>query len=68
MNKAMKEHFIVGRGGHPLIGTPERIVDSFAALVDISLDGMLLYWRNMRPVCAPSRRMVLSLMRQARLR
>ena len=37
---------IPGWGGHPLIGTPESIVDELSALADAGLSGCLLSWVN----------------------
>ena len=40
----IKEHFIAGWGGYPLIGTKEQIVDGLKDLSDVGLDGTLLAW------------------------
>ncbi len=40
----LKEHFIAGWGGVPLIGTRDQIVDGLKALSGIGLDGTLLSW------------------------
>ena len=40
----LKEHFIAGWGGAPLIGTKEQIVDGLKQLSDVGLDGTLLSW------------------------
>jgi alkanesulfonate monooxygenase SsuD/methylene tetrahydromethanopterin reductase-like flavin-dependent oxidoreductase (luciferase family) len=40
----MKEHFIAGWGGFPLIGTKEQIVDKLQRLSDCGFDGVLLSW------------------------
>lgn len=42
--QAMKEHFVAGWSGYPLIGTKEQIVDGLRALSSIGLDGVLLSW------------------------
>jgi dimethylsulfone monooxygenase len=68
MIKAMKEHFIAGWGGYPLIGTPEQIVDGFAKLVDIGLDGTLLSWAQYEAGMRAFQKDVLPLMKQAGLR
>ncbi|WP_340265340.1 LLM class flavin-dependent oxidoreductase [Sphingobium mellinum] len=39
-----KFHFKAGWGGYPLVGTPERIVDTIQTLSDIGLDGISLTW------------------------
>jgi alkanesulfonate monooxygenase SsuD/methylene tetrahydromethanopterin reductase-like flavin-dependent oxidoreductase (luciferase family) len=64
----MKEHFIAGWGGYPLIGTPEQIVDSFSVLVDIGLDGTLLSWAQYEAGMRDFQKDVLPLMKQAGLR
>ena len=68
MLKAMKEHFIAGWGGYPLIGTPEQIVDGFSELVDIGLDGTLLSWAQYETGMRDFQKDVLPLMKQAGLR
>ncbi len=40
----MKEHFIAGWGGYPLVGTPEQIVDGLKTMSRMGLDGTLLSW------------------------
>ncbi|MDF2116549.1 LLM class flavin-dependent oxidoreductase [Roseiarcaceae bacterium H3SJ34-1] len=40
----IKEHFVAGWGGYPLVGTREQIVDGLKDLSDIGLDGSLLSW------------------------
>jgi alkanesulfonate monooxygenase SsuD/methylene tetrahydromethanopterin reductase-like flavin-dependent oxidoreductase (luciferase family) len=42
MLKAMKMHFIGGWGGFPLIGSDEQIVDGFARLSRMGLDGVVM--------------------------
>ncbi|MBR1235905.1 LLM class flavin-dependent oxidoreductase [Bradyrhizobium sp. AUGA SZCCT0182] len=42
--QAMKEHFVAGWSGYPLIGTKDQIVDGLNALSGIGLDGVLLSW------------------------
>jgi alkanesulfonate monooxygenase SsuD/methylene tetrahydromethanopterin reductase-like flavin-dependent oxidoreductase (luciferase family) len=66
--KAMKEHFIAGWGGYPLIGTPEQIVDSFSVLIDIGLDGTLLSWAQYEAGMRAFQKDVLPLMKQGGLR
>ena len=66
--KAMKEHFIAGWGGYPLIGTPEQIVDAFSVLTDIGLDGTLLSWAQYETGMRAFQKDVLPLMKQAGLR
>ncbi|MFZ1991432.1 MAG: LLM class flavin-dependent oxidoreductase, partial [Alphaproteobacteria bacterium] len=40
----LKEHFIAGWGGYPLVGTKEQIVDGLKLLSDLGYDGILLSW------------------------
>ena len=40
----MRFHLKAGWGGYPLVGTPERIVDTLKTLSDMGIDGMLLNW------------------------
>jgi alkanesulfonate monooxygenase SsuD/methylene tetrahydromethanopterin reductase-like flavin-dependent oxidoreductase (luciferase family) len=42
--QGMKEHFIAGWGGYPLIGTKEQVVDGLKMLSAMGLDGVLLSW------------------------
>jgi alkanesulfonate monooxygenase SsuD/methylene tetrahydromethanopterin reductase-like flavin-dependent oxidoreductase (luciferase family) len=42
--KHLKELFIAGWGGYPLIGTKEQVVDGLAMLSAMGLDGVLLSW------------------------
>jgi alkanesulfonate monooxygenase SsuD/methylene tetrahydromethanopterin reductase-like flavin-dependent oxidoreductase (luciferase family) len=42
--KHLKELFIAGWGGYPLIGTKEQVVDGLKMLSAMGLDGMLLSW------------------------
>ncbi len=42
--QAMKERFIAGWSGYPLIGTREQIVDGLKKMSDMGLDGVLLSW------------------------
>jgi FMNH2-dependent dimethyl sulfone monooxygenase len=42
--QTLKEHFIAGWGGYPLIGTKDQVVDGLAALADMGYDGIILSW------------------------
>ena len=66
--KAMKEHFIAGWGGYPLIGTPEADRRRFSVLVDIGLDGTLFRGLSTRAGMRAFQKDVLPLMKQAGLR
>ena len=40
----LKEHFMAGWGGFPLVGTKEQVVDGLALLSNAGLDGVILSW------------------------
>jgi alkanesulfonate monooxygenase SsuD/methylene tetrahydromethanopterin reductase-like flavin-dependent oxidoreductase (luciferase family) len=40
----LKEHFIAGWVGYPLIGTKEQVVDGLALLERAGFDGIVLSW------------------------
>ncbi|MDR0359830.1 MAG: LLM class flavin-dependent oxidoreductase [bacterium] len=40
----LKQHFIAGWGGYPLIGQSSTVVDQLSMLVDAGFDGVLLSW------------------------
>ncbi len=40
----LKEHFIAGWAGYPLIGTKDQVVDGLAALSEAGFDGVVLSW------------------------
>jgi dimethylsulfone monooxygenase len=42
--ETLKEHFIAGWGGYPLIGTAEQIVEGLQTLAKSGVDGTLLSW------------------------
>jgi alkanesulfonate monooxygenase SsuD/methylene tetrahydromethanopterin reductase-like flavin-dependent oxidoreductase (luciferase family) len=42
--KLLKEHFIAGWGGFPLVGTKEQIVDGLNTLSQAGFDGIVLSW------------------------
>jgi alkanesulfonate monooxygenase SsuD/methylene tetrahydromethanopterin reductase-like flavin-dependent oxidoreductase (luciferase family) len=66
--QAMKEHFIAGWGGYPLIGTREQIVDGLQRLSDMGLDGTLLSWPRYIDGMRDFQQGTLPLVRQAGLR
>lgn len=45
-DKAFQEAIIAGYGAIPLVGTPDQIVDTMAALSEAGLDGLTLSWVN----------------------
>ena len=64
----LKEHFIAGWGGVPLIGTKEQIVDGLQMMSDIGLDGTLLSWARYIDGMDEFRRTTYPLVVQAGLR
>ena len=40
----LKQFFIAGWGGYPLVGTKEQVIDGLKKLSDMGLDGVLLSW------------------------
>ena len=64
----LKEHFIAGWAGYPLIGTKEQIVEGLLTLSRAGFDGTLLSWprylQDMRQFQAET----LPLVKQAGLR
>lgn len=42
--QGMKESFVAGWSGYPLIGTKEQVVDGLETLSSMGLDGVLLSW------------------------
>ena len=40
----LKQHFIAGWGGYPLVGRSSTVVDQLSMLVDAGFDGVLLSW------------------------
>ena len=66
--QAMKERFIAGWSGYPLIGTPERVVDGLRALSGIGLDGVLLSWPCYEAEMTAFRDITYPMVKQAGLR
>lgn len=44
VSRGMKQHFIAGWGGIPIVGTAEQIVDKLEMLTKAGFDGILLSW------------------------
>ena len=42
--QTLKEHFMAGWGGFPIIGTKEQVVDKLQLIADAGFDGTLLSW------------------------
>ena len=66
--QTLKMHFIAGWGGYPLIGSREQIVDGFAKLSDIGLDGVVVSWPRYIDDMRWFQREIYPLMEQAGLR
>lgn len=66
--QVLKEHFIAGWGGYPLIGTKEQIVDGLMTLADAGFDGTLLSWPRYLEDMRQFQAETLPLVRQAGLR
>jgi alkanesulfonate monooxygenase SsuD/methylene tetrahydromethanopterin reductase-like flavin-dependent oxidoreductase (luciferase family) len=66
--QAMKEHFVAGWSGFPLIGSKEQIVDGLCKLSDAGLDGVLLSWPRFEAQMAEFKEKTYPLIMQAGLR
>ena len=66
--QGLKEHFIAGWGGYPLVGTKEQIVDGLQHLSDMGLDGTLLSWPRYIEGMQQFEQETLPLVKQAGLR
>jgi alkanesulfonate monooxygenase SsuD/methylene tetrahydromethanopterin reductase-like flavin-dependent oxidoreductase (luciferase family) len=66
--KSLKMHFIGGWGGYPLIGNREQIVDGFARLSQIGLDGVVVSWPRYIEDMRWFQREIYPLLQQAGLR
>jgi FMNH2-dependent dimethyl sulfone monooxygenase len=68
LSREAKFHFVAGSGGHPLVGTPQLVVDELLMLSQAGIDGCLLSWVNYREGLLQWVDEVLPLMEQAGLR
>jgi alkanesulfonate monooxygenase SsuD/methylene tetrahydromethanopterin reductase-like flavin-dependent oxidoreductase (luciferase family) len=66
--QAMKERFIAGWSGYPLIGTRDQIVEGLKKLSDMGLDGVLLSWPKYLEGMAEFKRDTYPLLAQSGLR
>jgi len=66
--EAFKFHFKAGWGGYPLVGTPERIVDTLQTMSGIGLDGVSLIWVDYTDGIARWEKSVMPLLEQSGLR
>lgn len=63
-----QERFVAGYGSHPLIGTPEQIVEQMANYSNLGLDGLVLFFLDYNVELAYFEQRVLPLLKQAGLR
>ena len=66
--RAMKEHFIAGWGGYPLVGSNDQVVEGLAKLVEIGLDGTVLSWPRYEEGMRQFQQTTIPALRQAGLR
>ncbi len=66
--QVLKEHFIAGWGGFPLVGTKEQIVDKLLMMSKAGFDGTLLSWARYYEDMQQFQAETLPLLRQAGLR
>ena len=66
--RAMKEHFIAGWGGYPLVGSNDQVVEGLAKLVEIGLDGTVLSWPRYEEGMRQFQQVTIAALRQAGLR
>jgi dimethylsulfone monooxygenase len=66
--RAMKEHFIAGWGGYPLVGSNDQVVDGLAKLADIGLDGTVMSWPRYEDGMRQFQRVTLPALKEAGLR
>lgn len=66
--QTLKEHFMAGWGGYPLVGTKEQVVDGLKTLSDAGFDGTLLSWPRYEQDMAEFQKTTYPLVVQAGLR
>ncbi len=66
--RALKEHFIAGWGGYPLVGTNDQVVEGLAKLVELGLDGTVMSWPLYEEGMQQFKRVTIPALRQAGLR
>jgi FMNH2-dependent dimethyl sulfone monooxygenase len=64
----IRQRYVAGAGGFPLVGTPERIVERLSLLSDSGIDGVVLTWVDFADGLTRFNRDVLPLMERAGLR
>jgi alkanesulfonate monooxygenase SsuD/methylene tetrahydromethanopterin reductase-like flavin-dependent oxidoreductase (luciferase family) len=68
VEQQLKEHFIAGWGGFPLVGTKEQVVDGLAMLSKAGFDGVILSWARYIEEMRAFQHETLPLLAQAGLR
>jgi alkanesulfonate monooxygenase SsuD/methylene tetrahydromethanopterin reductase-like flavin-dependent oxidoreductase (luciferase family) len=66
--QAMKEHFIAGWGGYPLVGSNDQVVEGLAKLAEIGLDGTVMSWPRYEEGMRQFQKVTIPALRQAGLR
>ncbi len=66
--RAMKEHFIAGWGGYPLVGSNDQVVEGLAKLSEIGLDGTVLSWPRYEEGMRQFQQVTIPALQQAGLR
>jgi alkanesulfonate monooxygenase SsuD/methylene tetrahydromethanopterin reductase-like flavin-dependent oxidoreductase (luciferase family) len=66
--KTLKEHFIAGWAGYPLVGTPDQVVDGLRVIEAAGFDGTLLSWPRYLQDMQEFQVTTLPLLKQAGLR
>jgi len=66
--RGMKQHFMAGWGGYPIVGTKEQIVDTLQKLSDCGFDGVLLTFARFHDAMVEFRDKTYPLLVQAGLR
>lgn len=66
--QTMKEHFVAGWSGYPIIGSKEQIVEGLIKLSDAGLDGVLLSWPRFESQMEDFKESIYPLVIQAGLR
>ena len=64
----LKNHFIAGWGGYPIIGTKEQVVDGLQVIADAGFDGTLLSWPRYIEDMAEFKEVTYPLVQQSGLR
>lgn len=66
--RGMKEHFIAGWGGYPLVGSNDQVVEGLTRLTEIGLDGTVMSWPRYEEGMRQFQQATIPALRQAGLR